>query len=261
MESFFSHLTTFEAVFPSSQIGANREVIEVIIGGKYYYDDKVFQRGTILWHIMDECIMNGTTDSEQPYSSLSFIFKVKGKKRIFPKISIWQEIHPCEIEEFFLEAQAMLENPDIDRNLMTVYLYSRLGRQTMNVDISEKQTTVRYGPTMRKILKMLTVTDKMTASLTEIAKVTNLSESYISHLFRKEMGITPHRYLQKQKIKAARVLLNGPLPIKTIAERCGFSRLRSFYAAFKRETGMSPGELRNKRVYVDFEKNKKYIVD
>ena len=37
----------------------------------------------------------------------------------------------------------------------------------------------------------------------------------------------PNRFL-------ARVLLNGPLPVKVIAERCGFPKLRTFYAAFRR---------------------------
>ena len=122
MEDFFSHLIAFKKVFsytptkkwyPSSRIEPGCEVVEVITGGRYHYGDKVFQRGTILWHIADECLLNGATDTEQPYSCLSFVFQVKEKKRLFPLISMWNEIHPHEIEEFFLEAQALQEKTDI----------------------------------------------------------------------------------------------------------------------------------------------------
>ena len=263
MEDFFSHLIAFKKVFsytptkkwyPSSRIEPGCEVVEVITGGRYHYGDKVFQRGTILWHIADECLLNGATDTEQPYSCLSFVFQVKEKKRLFPLISMWNEIHPHEIEEFFLEAQALQEKTDINLNFLSVYLYSRLARQTMNMDILEKQTQTRYSPTMRKILKMLANADSLTVSLAEIARVTSRSESCISHLFRREMGVTPHQYLLRQKIKAARALLNGPLPVKVIAERCGFPKLRTFYAAFRRETGISPGTLRNRRAFPDMGK-------
>lgn len=68
MEDFFSHLIAFKKVFsytptkkwyPSSRIEPGCEVVEVITGGRYHYGDKVFQRGTILWHIADECLLNG----------------------------------------------------------------------------------------------------------------------------------------------------------------------------------------------------------
>lgn len=187
MEDFFSHLIAFKKVFsytptkkwyPSSRIEPGCEVVEVITGGRYHYGDKVFQRGTILWHIADECLLNGATDTEQPYSCLSFVFQVKEKKRLFPLISMWNEIHPHEIEEFFLEAQALQEKTDINLNFLSVYLYSRLARQTMNMDILEKQTQTRYSPTMRKILKMLANADSSTISLAEIARVTSRSESW-----------------------------------------------------------------------------------
>ena len=44
------------------------------------------------------------------------------------------------------------------------------------------------------------------------------------------------------------------LPVKVIAERCGFPKLRTFYAAFRRETGISPGTLRNRRAFPDMGK-------
>ena len=267
MKELFSHLIAFKNVFsytptkkwyPSSRIAHDYEVVEVITGGRYHYGDKIFQRGTILWHIPDECLLTGMTAQEHPYSCLSFVFQVRDKKRLFPQISMWNEMHPHEIEEFFLEAQALQEKTDMDQNFLTIYLYSRLARQTMDVNILEKQTQARYSPTMRKILKMLANTDTLTVSLAEIARVTSKSESYISHLFRKEMGIAPHRYLLQQRIKAARVLLNGPLPVKVIAERCGFPKLRTFYAAFQREIGISPGTLRKRRAYLDMEKRNSF---
>ena len=73
-------------------------------------------------------------------------------------------------------------------------------------------------------------------------------------IYEREALLARYQYLLRQKIKAARALLNGPLPVKVIAERCGFPKLRTFYAAFRRETGISPGTLRNRRAFPDMGK-------
>ena len=71
------------------------------------------------------------------------------------------------------------------------------------------------------------------------------NKSYLIFRFRREFGITPHRYLLRRKMDAAKDLLTtSPMPIKEISELLGFANPQYFSSAFRRATGMTPGEYR-----------------
>ncbi len=67
-------------------------------------------------------------------------------------------------------------------------------------------------------------------------------EDYSRKLFQKEFHITPHDYLVKQRIEAAKSLLgaNAGSPISQVALSCGFYDAHYFSRIFKKLTGLSP---------------------
>lgn len=68
---------------------------------------------------------------------------------------------------------------------------------------------------------------------------------YLYALFHKHLGVSPHQYLLNYRLRLARIRLAGSDDnIKTISEECGFENLESFYRAFRRTSGMPPGEYR-----------------
>ena len=78
-----------------------------------------------------------------------------------------------------------------------------------------------------------------------IATRLNLSESYISILFKKETGDTINHYISEYRIYKARgYLCNKSLKIARIAEATGFSSQNYFAKTFHRVTGMTPSEYR-----------------
>ena len=74
-----------------------------------------------------------------------------------------------------------------------------------------------------------------------------ISSFYLSHLFRKEMGITFSDFLCKLRIEKAKGFLkNEKNPrIQEIAEKIGFSDPNYFTKAFKKIVGVSPREYKN----------------
>jgi transcriptional regulator GlxA family with amidase domain len=65
--------------------------------------------------------------------------------------------------------------------------------------------------------------------------------------------MTPHGYLQERRIVRARQLLEtGTLPIKEIAELCGFENIEVFYRSFKKSAGMPPAVYRRQFASHDF---------
>ncbi len=75
----------------------------------------------------------------------------------------------------------------------------------------------------------------------ELAGAVALTERYLTHCFREELGITPIEYLNRYRISRAKVLLErGALSITEIAMAVGFSDSSYFSRVFRQETGMAP---------------------
>lgn len=78
-----------------------------------------------------------------------------------------------------------------------------------------------------------------------IAASLNISVDYLRHLFQSRFGCSMKSYIVSQRIKRARDLLRlSNMPLKNIAEQCGYSNEGYFCTAFKKLTGMTPGEFR-----------------
>lgn len=71
-----------------------------------------------------------------------------------------------------------------------------------------------------------------------------VSESYFFQLYRQYFGISPAQDVNLIRVERARSMLNIGLPLAHVAERCGYGSVYSFIRAFKRATGMTPGQYR-----------------
>lgn len=85
-------------------------------------------------------------------------------------------------------------------------------------------------------------------SLEELAEHVNLNPSYLSNIFRKEVGINFLQYLQDIRLKKACDLLkNSPdLTVEEISSHVGYNTLSHFYKVFRERYGMSPNQWRIK---------------
>ncbi|RSL31455.1 AraC family transcriptional regulator [Salibacterium salarium] len=74
-----------------------------------------------------------------------------------------------------------------------------------------------------------------------IAEQLNITHSYLSQKFTKEMGISPRKYLITYRIKKAKEMLSaGAKPVYLIASDVGYLDVKHFSKTFKKETGLSP---------------------
>ncbi|MFS0870872.1 helix-turn-helix domain-containing protein [Paenibacillus xylanilyticus] len=81
-------------------------------------------------------------------------------------------------------------------------------------------------------------------SLSDCAELVNVSPSYLSRLFKKEMGVSFIEYLMNLKVQKAKQLLQDTdYTITEIAEQVGYSE-RNLNRAFQRFVQMSPNQYR-----------------
>jgi len=79
----------------------------------------------------------------------------------------------------------------------------------------------------------------------DLARAAAMSRRGFHKAFTKHVGRTPARELRRLRLQAAVKLLAGSdFDGETIAKRCGFGKLNSFYVAFKQATGLSPMQYR-----------------
>lgn len=79
--------------------------------------------------------------------------------------------------------------------------------------------------------------------LRDIAAFCGCSESYISHIFKKNMNCNISRFANRVRIEhAQRMIAEEHLPMHEIAGRCGFSDPNYFSTVFYSQTGMSPSQ-------------------
>lgn len=85
-------------------------------------------------------------------------------------------------------------------------------------------------------------------SLEMLADLFQLSESYMSRLFKLQMGLTFKAYLKQVRMeKAKKLLLSGNNKISDIARKTGYSSVQYFYLVFKQYYGFTPSELLKKK--------------
>ncbi len=84
-------------------------------------------------------------------------------------------------------------------------------------------------------------------TLARLARVSHLSISRLSCLFRAQVGMTPQQYVEAQRLDRATRLLQIPsISIKQIAAEVGFNDPFYFSQRFHRRNGISPREYRRR---------------
>ena len=81
-------------------------------------------------------------------------------------------------------------------------------------------------------------------SIATIAEHLCVSEGHLSHVFKKQTGMTVTNYLTKTRIDAAMALLQtGRVKVYEAAAAVGYKDVTYFSATFKNLTGLSPSEV------------------
>ncbi len=82
-------------------------------------------------------------------------------------------------------------------------------------------------------------------SLTDLARMYHYNEKYLGTLFKKQVGVSFHDYLNNRRLYRSRMLLEqSGDSILSIATRVGFNNVTYFNRLFRQHYGMPPSQLR-----------------
>jgi AraC-like DNA-binding protein len=82
-------------------------------------------------------------------------------------------------------------------------------------------------------------------ALDDLAQHAQLSPFHLLRLFSRVLGVSPHQYLVRTRLRqAARLLTERERSVTDIAYQVGFGDLSNFVRTFTRAAGVSPGQFR-----------------
>lgn len=82
-------------------------------------------------------------------------------------------------------------------------------------------------------------------TIADLAGVACLDPSHFSRAFKRTVGIGPQRYLVRQRLERAKLLMQTTdKTLAWIAQESGFTDQSHLSVTFRRETGMTPGRFR-----------------
>jgi AraC-like DNA-binding protein len=96
-------------------------------------------------------------------------------------------------------------------------------------------------------------------SLTTLAELVHWTPFYLLRVFRNEVGLPPHAYLETVRIERARQMVARGIPLAQIAYDTGFSSQSHFTTTFKRLVGVPPGQYAKEVNIVKDEKGREVV--
>jgi AraC-like DNA-binding protein len=100
-------------------------------------------------------------------------------------------------------------------------------------------------PAVARALKILQTRFRENWSLERLAKESGISRARLAQLFRRQVGTSIHKVLNKVRVEQAQLLLkDSDFTISEIAEHCGFATSQHFARIFRQTTGGTAAEYR-----------------
>ena len=127
-------------------------------------------------------------------------------------------------------------------NLLEILLIKILRHQHFDLEVGKQSKATKDISFIKHYLETYY---HESIQLADLASMTHLSRFYISHSFKKEIGMSPMEYLIDIRIKESKILLRTTnYSISQVADIVGFTTPTYFSKQFRKSTGISPTDYR-----------------
>lgn len=204
-------------------------------------------------HLIEESIQKRRYDQALVFKEQAVSYMIEHKivpdevKKYFEMIiEKLEKITESKIIEMHYPFEVLKQGIDETESIM--YLRIELDKilKTL-IDWLQQDGITQYKKKVSLVIQFIQKNIDKPISLAMIANEVCLSEIHISRLFKKETGKSVIEYINEEKMKIAKKLLeNETIKIKDVANQIGFKDQLYFSKIFKKQFGISPREYRKK---------------
>ncbi|MGN0465430.1 MAG: AraC family transcriptional regulator [Lachnospiraceae bacterium] len=191
----------------------------------------------------------------QFYSSERITDKLKDKKNysitlntLLRKAAEQACVHPIHIDSI---SNSHVKHIEHFTNIDELLAY----HQQMIIDycrLIRRYTLRKHSLLIQRVLTYIDTNLCADLSLKAFSKSLCVNASYLSSLFKKEMGVSLTEYVNQERIfHAQRLLVSTNLPLKSVANECGIPDIYYFSRIFKKISGMTPKRFRETKTFND----------
>ena len=156
-----------------------------------------------------------------------------------------------KLRDAHLEAIAMMLLAELKQEQTNNRLYVDSLANVLAVHLLRDHATAKPnvpvydgGLPQRQLMQVLDYIDAYLhrdIKLADLAALLNMSPFHFSRLFKQSLGVSPYKYLLKQRVERAKQLLKrSDRPITDIAFECGFNSHSHLSKQFRQLTGITP---------------------
>lgn len=165
-----------------------------------------------------------------------------------------EQVFRClESARALIAQQAMIDEnllAIIARCLDTLHIVSHVRQDAISPEKRDVPGHLGREST-RTLLSIINSSLSQHISVQELADKLNMNRTYMSDLFRRDVGKSIREYIADARMGKAVILLQEPdRSISSIAYKCGYEDPLYFSRAFRKRYGMSPSEWRIKGGYL-----------
>lgn len=145
-----------------------------------------------------------------------------------------------EVEHSLDGMQIMLQSLGIQLTVQLLRTQRHGEKERENHQVSRV-----LSPEIRRSIDFIHAYYTDNLSLQQVATSASLSPYHFLRLFKRQVGITPHTYIQRLRLRQAALLLSSSdEPITAIASHLGFSSPGHLSESFRRHYGLTPSQYR-----------------
>lgn len=160
-----------------------------------------------------------------------------GLKAESPLLSQVNDQQDKEIQELF---QQLIASSSPERSMGLTYILLSVFIQSQS-QYPGPEEDAQKNFYIREALKYISRQLHQPIPVDQLANHCHLSRSYLTQLFKDELGVTPAAFITEYRLQQAQELLKDPhIPIGDIARQVGYSNPFVFSNAFKRRYQVSP---------------------
>ena len=160
------------------------------------------------------------------------------------------EMHDRHIASLILALRADLEDGSPAGHLYGDSLITALAVYIQNRYAVFRHRTAQFrggmpSARLKRVLEYIDANLGEDISLSALAQVAGMGPHYFCDLFRQSIGLSPHRFVLRQKLERAKKLLRNPkTSVIEISAILGFADQSYFTKVFHRAVGVTPTEFR-----------------